>query len=442
MEQEYLPSSVENIIIGAGIAGITTARLLQDVGEEVVVLEATDRLGGRIFTSNDGFEWGAEFIHGDDAATWKYIRQFGLQTEEDGIDTHPYIFEDNEVKVDNGDYPSCDEMIARIFQRIQTTQQITATAVNKVLEAICFEVDYPAERCEILRRAIQSEHGARLGHLSLRGMMEPSSFGRRNYRLTEGYGALVDKMGEGVSIHTETPIERIAWKQGGATVFDKNENSIRAKRVISTIPIGEMHRPTGGRMFSPALPPEYRKAFSELGAGRVWKIIVELRKQLCPPDMSLLRTSLTTQVWWPVTGKNGASGMSALVGPRGIKDFGKSSKRKARRVALQDLSWMFGEHVAHEVEAISIIPWARDPYCHTGYSFERNRGKGSREILQKPIQDTIYFAGEATVTGTVAGAIESAERVVAQILNATRKPLTAHLTSPLPSSPDTSSVPA
>ncbi|MEM6528230.1 MAG: FAD-dependent oxidoreductase, partial [Chloroflexota bacterium] len=74
------------LVLGAGIAGINAARTLADAGRDVMVLEARDRIGGRVFTTRnlvDGVpvELGAEFLHGEKVPQWEIVRELGLRTK-------------------------------------------------------------------------------------------------------------------------------------------------------------------------------------------------------------------------------------------------------------------------------------------------------------------------------------------------------------------------
>ncbi len=76
----------DTLVIGAGAAGLGAARELHDAGERVVVLEARDRVGGRAWTSYDlaphPVELGAEFVHGENVVTWKYLERYELHTND------------------------------------------------------------------------------------------------------------------------------------------------------------------------------------------------------------------------------------------------------------------------------------------------------------------------------------------------------------------------
>jgi phytoene dehydrogenase-like protein len=89
---EYLVTTMSNqstdvVVIGAGIAGLACAQALCGRGLRVAVLEARDRIGGRIFTRHPGatetpVELGAEFIHGRPPEAWEIIERAGLRTHE------------------------------------------------------------------------------------------------------------------------------------------------------------------------------------------------------------------------------------------------------------------------------------------------------------------------------------------------------------------------
>ncbi|HEX9434088.1 MAG TPA: FAD-dependent oxidoreductase, partial [Burkholderiales bacterium] len=106
-------------------------------------------------------------------------------------------------------------------------------------------------------------------------------------------------------------------------------------------------------------------------------------------------------------------------GPKAARLTG-SSTRKLLDAALTSLESVFGKGVRAELAAAYVQDWMQDPYSRGGYSYLLVGGKGAREELAAPIDETIFFAGEATdseESGTVAGALRSGQRAAREILN-------------------------
>ena len=85
-DDRRLTTIADTIIIGAGAAGLAAALELHDAGHDAIVLEARDRVGGRTWTDYElaphAVELGAEFIHGENVATWRYLERFGFTTND------------------------------------------------------------------------------------------------------------------------------------------------------------------------------------------------------------------------------------------------------------------------------------------------------------------------------------------------------------------------
>ncbi|TMH71323.1 MAG: FAD-dependent oxidoreductase, partial [Betaproteobacteria bacterium] len=105
-------------------------------------------------------------------------------------------------------------------------------------------------------------------------------------------------------------------------------------------------------------------------------------------------------------------------GPKAARLTG-SSARKLVDAALASVESVFGKGVRGHLAAAYAQDWMRDPYSRGGYSYVLVGGKGAREELAAPIDDTIFFAGEATDSeeaGTVAGALRSGIRAAREVL--------------------------
>ena len=105
-------------------------------------------------------------------------------------------------------------------------------------------------------------------------------------------------------------------------------------------------------------------------------------------------------------------------GPKAARLTGSSEEKLSKR-ALESVRSVLGN--IEEPRAFLIHDWQADPYARGGYSYVKVGGTGAREELAAPLEETLYFAGEATdmeQSGTVGGALASGLRAAREILNA------------------------
>ena len=420
--------SLHVIVVGAGAAGISAARSLQDAGCRVTILEARDRIGGRVQTAYDlaphPVELGAEYIHGANVVTWDMVRQFNLTTVPDATKDDFHIYFDD--RIHSGD----DKLRIPSFHLVDTYEDIAIDWVEQGHPDASVH-DVVVKWAELnnavlspgLQRLVNNLVSVREGgdwtRLGVRGMFEQNENTGGNFRIKEGYTALLEQAAADLDVTLNTPVRSISWSPEGVQIHSTAGRTFTADRAVITLPLGVLQ--AQDVRFTPSLPPGKEAAVNGLDAGHVDKIAMRFRERFWPQDMAGVLTTLSSQLWWrPGWGRDDeAPTLMAIIGGDAALHF-ESLGDGAVPEALDHLSAMFGEDARRHFETGRFISWGTDRWSKTGYSCDLVNGWARREQLSQPIDDVLFFAGEAThVThpGTVHGAIESGTRAADEILD-------------------------
>jgi monoamine oxidase len=432
------------LVVGAGTAGLAAALELGENGLSVVMLEARDRIGGRIFTLNDPrvpfpIELGAEFIHGRPPEIWDLLRKHNVPTTEaDG---------DNWC-VRDGSLSPCDffSEVDDILQRMD--DRAPDQSFMDFLQHCC-----PDASAEAKQHALNYVTGfnaadpAQVGvHWLVKEMRaEEKIDGERAFRARNGYSALLKIFDErlaktNVSMRLNTVVERVTWGPGDVYVEATSKGHsilFRTKRLLLTVPLGVLQRPLGERgaiEFRPALPEGKLKAITRLEMGKVVRIVLHFRErfweQLQPDaakgktlgDMSFL---FSQDNWFPTWWTTMPDRLPLITG---WAPFHCAERLMAENVSvvarsLQTLSGLLNvslRRLEDLLEGSYFHDWQNDPFSRGAYSYAKVGGAHACDILSQPVQETLLFAGEATDvtgnTGTVHGAIASGHRAAAEII--------------------------
>ncbi len=418
------------LVIGAGAAGLAAARQLADGGASVTVLEARDRVGGRAFSSfeiaSHPVELGAEFIHGENVCTWKLLERFGLNS----IDIHPQL--DFHAYID-GRHLDQTAFFQNPAAALLLTSGDAATRwiadgnadvrLSDVAHAGTgfFYEEPTAEQLRFWANLTAMLMAGDLDEVGVGGIAEATHDGDGGqilYRITEGYTSLMNALADGLDVRLNTPVERIEWSAGGVTV----NGTFEASKVIVTLPLAILQ--SKDVVFDPPLPDDKQQAIDGLGAGAIAKIVLRFDERFWPETMTHLLTTLDAQGWW-TSGKgreDEAPVLTSLVGASGVRRLAESGDPIG--AGIRDLERVFQTSLADRVVDARWIDWSADPWSKMGYSFVPPGGVGRRDAYAKPIDDVLFFAGEATNRlrpSTVHGALESGFRAADEILKAPAK---------------------
>ena len=396
------------IVVGGGISGLTAAGELARGGCEVTLLEAKDHFGGRILTRKGAgqvVELGAEFIHGKNANLEAVIREAGLATI--GAKEKNQLFEDGKLRevdlwkqagdvIEKIDLHHRDESFSEFLSRekfdVETKQM-----------ALGFVEGFNASDAKVI--------GA---HSLLRAEFSAGDEGEKQARIADGYEPLVKYLvrkaqAAGAILKTESPVRSVEWKRG-----EVNLDGTRADAAVITLPLGVLK--VGSVLFSPALTQK-AEAIRDLRFGNVIKMVFVFERVWWPEaNFGFIHDfNAAIPTWW--SDARGPVIVGWVAGPKAeaIRD---SSRKELRETGLGILKRIFGK--VEEPVDFQFHDWSHDENIRGAYSYIPVNGLDLPKLLAAPIEDTLFFAGEATAMdaqmGTVSGALETGLRAAREVL--------------------------
>jgi monoamine oxidase len=429
---------VHTVVIGAGAAGLAAAATLARAGACALVLEARERIGGRIWSHHEPglpvpIELGAELIHGRARATFALLERAGAAAVDTG---------GQRWTLRNGRLERSAELFAEVRRALQESRALDERdlAFGTYLERHLARRLSPEARA-FARMLAEGFDAADTKRASARALVREwtggSSVDAPQFRPLGGYSALLARLeaelrGTRVRLQLGTVVERVCWKRGEVTVharFLGRSFRVQASRALVTLPLGVLQesRGEGSVRFEPALARK-RKALGQLAPGPVLKVLLRFRHAFWE---KLDHGRYARAAFFHVPGAAFPTFWTALpvrvpllvawaAGPNAAR-LQEAPKSRIVAAALASLSSMFdGGELAAGLESAWVHDWQSDPFARGAYSYERVGGERARVALAEPLLDTLYFAGEATdvegEAGTVAGALQSGERAAREAL--------------------------
>lgn len=438
------------IIIGAGMAGLAAARELSHHGIQSLVLEARDRIGGRVYTVFDAnvkspIELGAEFVHGRPPETFSLANDAGIEiVETEGYSW--YLTDRGELRPTGDEVPGSDEdewdSIAKYADR---NDDLSLDQYLNLPESSAI----PSKEKEWLRRYVAGFHAADLDKAGVQGLVktqraEKSIEGEHAFRLPDGYINLAEyfkvKVKEaGVKLLLNNTVTEIFWRRGRVDVTvgtPDGGKSYSADKVILTLPAGVLKREPGSAdyvRFEPEIAGK-RQILDKIEIGAASRIVMAFKTKwwiqiLAKIDKRrsklgfLFAQNIPISVWWSSEPLE-APLLTGWVGGKKSIYFSELDDESFKKLAFESLSQIFStdvELVEGELVAAHYHNWQADPLSYGAYTYLAVGGANAPDELSKPIANTLYFAGEATNLeghwGTVHGAISSGVRAAREILD-------------------------
>ena len=426
----------DSLVVGAGAAGLAAAAELARGGHRVCVLEARDRVGGRIFTRAEPglpvpLELGAEFIHGSPSATLHWLNEPGAV-----IATAPR----SRWTGQRGQLSSADDLFAELKRGLAAVPRPREdVAFSRFLDAIPNET-LPSRAREFARRLVEGFDAADATRISTFEVLDEwcgdSAADAASFRPRRGYATLLDAIfrrldSEKVVLRLNAPVQELRWSRGRVTAAATQYGQpvgVDGRSAIVSVPLAVLKLSPDARgalRFTPDIPAA-RALLPKLETGAALKVVLRFRTAFWETlDGGRYRNATFFHsprapfpTFWSMLPARAPVLAAWVAGPAAAALAG-AAKGEIVGAALESLTALFGPHP--EPQSAYVHDWQADPFARGAYSYVTVGGELARSTLAQPIEDTLFLAGEALDTGgesgTVAGALQSGYRAARRILD-------------------------
>uniref|UniRef100_A0A3P8QXW3 Lysine demethylase 1B n=1 Tax=Astatotilapia calliptera TaxID=8154 RepID=A0A3P8QXW3_ASTCA len=449
-KQPLLPEtycSKNVIIIGAGASGLAAARQLQNFGTQVVVLEARDRIGGRVW---DDASLGVTAGRGAQIVNGCVNNPIALMCEQLGIKMHKLgercdLFQEGGQVTD----PAIDKRMDFHFNAIldvvsewrKDKSQNQDTALGEKVQEVKknFLQESGMQFSELEEKVLQFHLsnlefacGSTLDQVSARSWDHNEFFAQfsgDHTLLTKGYSVLLYKLAEGLDIHTKCPVQAIDYSGDVVKVTSSDGSQWTAQKVLVTVPLTLLQRNL--IQFNPPLPERKLKAIHSLGAGIIEKISLQFPYRFwdkkiqgadyfghIPPG---LEKRGMFSVFYDLDPQRKQAVLMSIISGDAVSSVRDMEDKEVVDECMRVLRELFKEQEVPEPMNFFITHWSKDIWSQMSYSFVKTGGSGEAyDVLAEDVQGKVFFAGEATnrhfpqtVTGAYLSGVREASKMAA-----------------------------
>jgi monoamine oxidase len=423
------------LVIGAGAAGLAAARELTGAGKSVCILEARDRIGGRIHSLvHSGLsvpiELGAEFVHGMPLETMQLLSKHLIAPVEVGEEQ---LFLDEQGKIiDTGIFNSTLELVLSAIPRPDQSPDMSFA------EWLAGK-DFSHDSKGIAMAYVEGFNAADANEIGIYALLKSADAadrisGHRQFRLAKPYSNIVQALlnecnQDLLELQFNAVVESLTWSENDVQCKLTNGTLIAANQVIVTLPLPVLQQDKV--KFIPALE-EKKTCLDQLAMGHAQRLIFSFKtlfwESISVDNINLAQLNFIDaedgpfRTWWTLFPVRAPILVGWNSGPDVTFD---KNKDELTQVAIAKLATIFNipkDKILDEITSLHYHDWSADPFALGAYSYSKKGGADAPKVLAQPIKNTLYFAGEATDfegnSGFAHGAIASGIRAAKEVLSA------------------------
>ena len=423
------------VVIGAGAAGLYTGWYLNERGFNVSILEASGVVGGRVrhlsgFADFD-VELGAEEIHGNNSQWYNIVQQTGAtlltETKEDFNFFRQDPTNPNEPILKNETESNQYNEYLKAMNFVDSAHSYSGPDITVEQHLASSGISWSL--FDVVNARLGNEYGTSNNRLSIRGLAEESAkwtAGEESYMLKDKtlLSVLETKFAPVLGkVYKNTQVKKVDYSGEKIMLTDQTGKVWEADRVVVTVPIKILQ--DGDITFLPALPSTKQDALSSIGIGAGMKAIFKFSqvfwKNVLAPNLgSILGYPNVPELYAANYGRGETPILTAFIMGEKAEQLSAQGSGGGGTI-LAHLDNIFGGNVASQSkDEVYIMDWSKEPFIKGAYSYPKvGGGLIFRKELASPVEDRIFFAGEATHfeghSGTVHGAIETGIRAVEEL---------------------------
>lgn len=418
-----MTSETDVVIIGAGSAGLSAAKELAKCGLNYVVVEGSHRIGGRAYSEEIApgvwFDLGCSYLHHGATNPFGPIADsLGVALNRERAD----LF--SQIRFHRNGLLLTDEEAARFEQYAHDCETTIAASAacggdRAISELVDMENDFfpPYANAMAVLNSLDIDETSAADYASFR---DDDATSKLDIPVPGGYGNLVRTWGADVEVTLNCRVDRID-RSGPGVAVETVKGTIAARAVLVTVSTGILA--ANNILFDPVLPDWKIKAYLGLPTGTLNKVGLHFDKDVFGSEGLGFHTNWNDagEMGFFEASVNGDNTAIVFTGGRQGVWLEKQGRQAGHDFALDRVAEVFGNDIRKHVTRSIGTAWATEPWTLGSYSCARPGQAHQRQELAKPIDDRLFFAGEATIAGahaTCHGAYLSGIRAAQEIAEA------------------------
>lgn len=405
------------VVVGAGAAGLATARTLIDAGLSVIILEADGRIGGRAFTESETFGFpydrGCHWLHHASTNPWiAYGKNNGFDVHQDNGES--FILEDGQAYQGK----KLDEFDEAFESVLESAWKMSRGKPDSPFSSYFDDEKVWSPTIESI--IVNDWYGLELSEISTEYVMLEDE--DNDWLCAQGFGSLIAHYGRNLPFRTGVEVNRIDWSGSGVKVHT-TDGALKARAVVITASTGALA--SDQIAFSPSLPTQKVESFHAFPMGSYNHIALRYSNDVFElgPDAYVIPFATDKRDAGLLSNAAGRNLIMIYVGGDLSWELERMGVDEAINFGINYIDTLLGTDTRKHFVNGTFTRWGQNRWTLGSYAAAAPGGLPFRDILRQPVGNRVFFAGDACHiegSSSAARAYETGVEAAASVLNAIR----------------------